>query len=215
LTNAIYFKGKWISQFKKISTRPEAFELISGEKVELPMMNQAEEFNYSENGTVQILEMPYEGDNLSMVILLPKERRGMVGLENLLNAENLRDWLSALIKQEVIISLPRFKMTSEFLLNEALQSLGMVDAFDAKLADFSGMAVDPAGLCISKVIHKAFVDVNEEGAEAAAATAVVMMRNGMPQPPKPVFRADHPFIFIIRDKSSGSILFIGRVMDPR
>ena len=214
LTNAIYFKGKWMSQFKKESTKPAPFELTNGEKVELPMMNQAKEFNYSENDTVQILEMPYEGNKLSMVIFLPKEKKGIRGLENLLKAENVKDWLSTLRKQEVIVSLPRFKMTSEFLLNEALKSLGMADAFDMKLANFSGMTPDPVGLYISKVIHKAFVDVNEEGTEAAAATAVVMTLRGMPEP-KPVFRADHPFIFIIRDKSSDSILFIGRVMDPR
>ena len=214
LTNAIYFKGKWMLQFKKEATRSAPFELISGEKVEVPMMNQAKEFNYSENETTQILEMPYEGDNLSMVILLPKEKKGIRGLEKLLNPEDFKNWLSTLRKQEVIVSLPRFKMTSEFLLNEALKSLGMADAFDMKLADFSGMTPDPVGLYISKVIHKAFVDVNEEGTEAAAATAVVMTRRGMPEP-KPVFCADHPFIFIIRDKSSDSILFIGRVMDPR
>ena len=214
LTNAIYFKGRWMSQFKKESTKPEPFQLVSGDKAQVPMMNQAKEFNYSENETVQILEMPYEGDKLSMVIFLPKEKKGIRELENLLKAENLKDWLSTLRKREVIVSLPRFKMTSEFLLNEALKSLGMADAFDMKLADFSGMTPDPVGLYIYKVIHKAFVDVNEEGTEAAAATVVVMTPTGMPEP-KPVFRADHPFIFVIRDIRSGSILFIGRVMDPR
>lgn len=214
LTNAIYFKGRWMSQFKKESTRPEPFELINGDKAQVSMMNQAKEFSYFENETAQILEMPYEEDKLSMVILLPKEKKGISGLEKLLNPENFRSWLSILRKQEVIVSLPRFKMTSEFLMNEALKSLGMADAFDMKLADFSGMTPDPIGLYISKVIHKAFVDVNEEGTEAAAATAVVMTLRGMPEP-KPVFRADHPFIFIIRDIRSGSILFIGRVMDPR
>jgi len=179
------------------------------------MMNQTKEFNYSENETAQILEMPYEGDNLSMVILLPKEKKGIRGLESLLNAENLKNWLSTLREREIILSLPKFKMTSEFLLNEALKSLGMADAFDTKLADFSGMAPDPIGLYISKVIHKAFVDVNEEGTEAAAATAVVMALRSMMPEPKPVFRADHPFVFIIRDKNVGSILFIGRVIDPR
>lgn len=213
LTNAIYFKGRWMSQFKKESTRPESFELISGDKAEVPMMNQAKEFNYSENETLQILEMPYEGDKLSMVVLLPKEKKGIKGLENLLNAENLKNWISTLRQQEVIVWLPRFKMTSEFIMNEALKSLGMVDAFDMKLADFSGMTPDPV-LYISEVIHKAFVDVNEEGTEAAAATAVITREAAMPEP-KPVFRANRPFIFIIRDKSSDSILFIGRVMDPR
>jgi len=216
LTNAIYFKGKWISQFKKESTKPEPFELISGDKVQVSMMNQTKEFNYSENENIQILEMPYDGNKLSMVILLPKEKKGIRELENLLKAENLKTWLSTLRKREVIVSLPKFKMTSEFLLNEALKALGMTDAFDRTSADFTGMTPDPVGLYISEVIHKAFVDVNEEGTEAAAATAVDMtLKAAMMLESKPVFRADHPFVFIIRDKSSDSILFIGRVMDPR
>ena len=215
LTNAIYFKGQWMSQFKKERTLPEPFELMNGEKVEVPMMNQTREFNYSENETAQILEMPYEGNKLSMVIFLPKEKRDIKELEGLLETENFNHWVSTLQKQEVIVSLPKFKMISEFLLNETLEALGMTDAFDVASADFSGMTPDPVGLYISAVVHKAFVDVNEEGTEAAAATAVVMtLRSAMPEP-KPVFRADHPFIFVIRDKSSDSILFVGRVMDPR
>ena len=129
-------------------------------------------------------------------------------------SRDFKNWVSH-YKQEVIVSLPKFKMISEFLLNETLEALGMTDAFDVASADFSGMTPDPVGLYISAVVHKAFVDVNEEGTEAAAATAVVMtLRSAMPEP-KPVFRADHPFIFVIRDKSSDSILFVGRVMDPR
>lgn len=215
LTNAIYFKGQWMSQFKKGMTRPEPFELMGGEKIEVPMMNQTKELNYSEDETAQILEMPYEGNQLSMVIFLPKEKKGVKDLENLLGAETFKNWVSTLRKQEVIVSLPKFKMTSEFLLNEELKALGMTDAFDTELADFSGMTPDPVGLYILAVVHKAFVDVNEEGTEAAAATAVVMNLKAMMPEPKPVFRADHPFIFVIRDKSSDSILFIGRVMDPR
>ena len=215
LTNAIYFKGQWMSQFKKERTLPEPFELMNGEKVEVPMMNQTREFNYSENETAQILEMPYEGNKLSMVIFLPKEKRDIKELEGLLETENFNHWVSTLQKQEVIVSLPKFKMISEFLLNETLEALVMTDAFDVASADFSGMTPDPVGLYISAVVHKAFVDVNEEGTEAAAATAVIMNLKAMMPEPKPVFRADHPFIFIIRDKSSDSILFIGRVMDPR
>ena len=214
LTNAIYFKGKWMSQFKKERTGLEPFELMSGEKVEVPMMSQTREFHYSEDETRQVLEMPYEGGKLSMAVLLPKERKGLKELEGLLKAENFNHWVSTLQKQEVIVSLPKFRMTSEFLLSEALKSLGMTDAFDAA-ADFSGMTPDPVGLYISEVIHKTFVDVNEEGTEAAAATAVVVRATAALLEFRPVFRADHPFIFIIRDKSSDSILFIGRVMDPR
>ena len=214
LTSAIYFKGRWILQFEKKDTMLRQFELMTGEKVEVPMMSQTKKFRYFENEIAQVLEMPYEGNRLSMVIFLPKEKKGIRELEDLFKAKNIKDWLLELRKQEVITSLPRFKMTSEFFLNEALQSLGMTDAFDEKLADFSGMTPDSVGLYISKVIHKAFVDVNEEGTEAAAATAVVKTEKVMPEP-KPVFRADYPFIFIIRDMRSGSILFVGRVMDPR
>lgn len=213
LTNAIYFKGTWVAQFNPDQTRNSPFTLIAGEKVEVPMMSQAKDFNYSENDVLQLLEMPYAGEELSMLILLPKQMNGLKEVEDLVTVENLENWLSRLQKQEVVVSIPKFKMSAEFLLNETLTSLGMSDAFSSVSADFSGMTPDPVGLYISKVIHKAFVDVNEEGTEAAAATAVVMTLKAIPEP-KPVFRADHPFIFMIRDMRSGSILFLGRVMDP-
>ncbi len=214
LTNAVYFKGNWIFQFDTEQTRDGLFTLIEGEKVEVPMMNQTAEFNYSENDMFQVLEMPYAGDGLSMVVFLPKQTKGLKEVENLLTVENLKSWLSTLRMQEVVVSVPKFKMTGEFLLSETLKSLGMLDAFSIKLADFSGMTPDPVGLYISEVIHKAFVDINEEGTEAAAATAVEMRLKAAPEP-KPVFQADHPFIFIIRDIRSSSILFLGRVIDPR
>ena len=216
LTNAIYFKGKWALQFKKDETKPEEFELLTGEKIKVPMMNQTEEFNYTENETLQVLEMPYQGDRLSMVIFLPKEKKGISQLEDALNLENIKTWLATLRKQEVIVTMPKFKMTAEFELGATLQSLGMTDAFDKQKADFSGIApltLKEGWLYIDKVVHKAFVDVNEEGTEAAAATAVVMTEKA--GEPLLIFCADHPFIFIIRDRRSGSILFIGRVMDPR
>lgn len=213
LTNAIYFKGKWQFQFDAKNTQDTPFTLLNGEKVKVPMMGQTKEFNYAENDTLQIIEMPYVGNKLSMVILLPKKIDGLKQVESSLTLDNLNNWLSNLRNREVIVSVPKFKMTSKFELNEVLKSLGMVDAF-TMAADFSGMTSDPVGLYISNVIHKAFVDVNEEGTEAAAATAVVMTLMGMPEP-KPVFRVDHPFVFVIRDAKSGSILFMGRVEDPR
>ncbi len=214
LTNAIYFKGKWQFQFDAKNTQNSAFTLLSGEEIRVPMMNQAKEFNYMENEELQIIEMPYVGDKLSMAALLPKKIDGLKQVEGSLTQDNLNNWSSNLRNREVVVSLPKFKMTSEFELNEALKSLGMVDAFNMESADFSGMTPNPVGLYISKVIHKAFVDVNEEGTEALAATAVAMAESGIPEP-KPVFRADHPFVFIIRDTNSGNILFIGRVTDPR
>lgn len=211
LTNAIYFKGNWARQFDKDKTKESPFSLSSGEKINIPMMNQKAEFNYMENEDFQGLELPYVDNELSMFILLPREIGGMGELEKLFNKENLSDWLEKFNKREVIVSVPKFQMTSQFSLASVLSSMGMIDAFSGK-ADFSGMA-GKRDLFISAVIHKAFVDVNEEGTEAAAATAVAIRATSI-GPQIPVFRADHPFIFFIRDNKSESILFMGRVMNP-
>jgi serpin B len=159
-----------------------------------------------------VLELPYAGEALSMLVLLPKERDGLGRLEDALTADTLARWTTGLRKRDVAVTLPKFKLTCQFRLDKVLQAMGMVDAFSVRVADFSGMTGSP-DLFISAVIHKAFVDVNEEGTEAAAATAVVMTLRGMPAPPV-VFRADHPFLFLIQHKPSGSILFMGRVSDP-
>ncbi len=210
LTNAIYFKGMWANQFKKELTKPAPFTLLDGKKTEVAMMHQNGKFAYSETDKLQVLEMPYEGNEISMLVLLPKETDGLKHLETLLTAENLNQWFPKM-KREVMVWVPKFRMTSQFMLAEVLQSLGMTEAF-LPSADFSGMT-GQKDLFISAVIHKAFVDVNEEGTEAAAATAVIMARSASIQH-IPVFRADHPFIFMIRDNASGSILFVGRVMNP-
>jgi len=212
LTNAIYFKGKWARQFEKELTRDGPFTLLDGQKIDVPMMRQTEEFRYMEAEDFQALEMPYVKDELSMIILLPKKVDGVVDFEKKLTNENLSRWLSELHKQKLVASIPRFKMAQQFGLADTLQAMGMTDAFSAQLADFSGMT-GTRDLFISAVVHKAFVDVNEEGTEAAAATGVGMAMTAAPQR-MPVFRADHPFIFLIRDNKSGSILFIGRVMKP-
>ncbi len=213
LTNAIYFKGNWATQFKENRTRPAPFTLLDGEKIQTPMMNQKSEFAYAEAGDLQILELPYVDDELSMVILLPKALDGIRQLERELTSAKLAAWLAPRRKQEVIVSLPKFKMTSKFGLAKILASMGMPDAF-SRQADFSGMT-GRRELSISAVIHEAYVDVNEEGTEAAAATGVVMKLTSMGPDRTPVFRADHPFIFMIRDNSSGSVLFLGRVMNPK
>lgn len=213
LTNAIYFKGNWARQFKEENTRDAPFTLISGEKIDIPMMNQTAEFNYIEAEDFQVLELPYVNDELSMIILLPKEFDGLVSIEKTLTPENFSDWLAKLRKCKVIVSAPKFRMTWEFELAKVLKSMGMADAFSGT-ADFSGMN-GKRDLFISAVIHKAYVDVNEEGTEAAAATAVVMRLTSAKPEEIPVFRADHPFLFLIRDNCSGSILFIGRVMNPK
>ncbi len=212
LTNAIYFKGNWARQFEKVETKDSPFTVARDKNVTVPMMSQKAQFAYAETETLQLLELPYAGDQLSMVILLPKELDGLADLEKSLTPGSLRECLQGLRKQEVVVQVPRFKLTSEFSLARVLASMGMTDAFSRE-ADFSGMTGDTE-LFISAVIHKAFVDVNEEGTEAAAATAVVMTLKSAPLRP-PIFRADHPFLFLIRDNQSGSILFLGRVVNPR
>lgn len=212
LTNAIYFKGNWAKQFEMDKTKDAPFTLANGRKVDVAMMNQTGQFNYMETESFQALELPYVDDELSMIILLPKEFDGLDEFEKTLTAENLSKWLGKLRNRKVITSVPKFKMTSQFALASVLKSMGMIDAFSPN-ADFSGMN-GRRDLFISAVIHKAYVDVNEEGTEAAAATAVTMKLTSVGPTRIPVFRADHPFLFLIRDNHSGSILFIGRVMNP-
>jgi serpin B len=214
LTNAIYFKGNWASQFEKDKTKDAAFTLINGKKIDAAMMNQTAEYNYMEGDNLQVLELPYMDNELSMIILLPKETDGLSRLEKELTAEKLSRWLGEVRKRKVIVSVPKFKQTSQFGLVDVLASMGMTDAFMPSAADFSGMN-GKRDLFISAVIHKAFVEVNEEGTEAAAATGVVIGITSVGPRQIPVFRADHPFLFLIRDNHSGSILFIGRVMEPK
>jgi serpin B len=154
-----------------------------------------------------------KGDDLSMVILLPAKKDGLTELEDSVNTDRLQEWMNALAWRQVTVFFPKFTMTCEFQLRSALAAMGMSIAFTEE-ADFSGMT-GGKDLFISRVVHKAFVDVSEEGTEAAAATGVMMTECISIQPlPSAVFRADHPFIFMIRDNHSGSILFIGRVVDP-
>lgn len=210
LTNAIYFKGNWKSQFEQISTKEEPFTIAPDEQVNVPMMHQEGAFRYASLKDLEVLELPYVGDRLSMVILLPRKLDGLAQLEQQLTSANLQKWLSSLyLMNQLLVWLPKFKLTSDFKLNQALSEMGMPLAFDKEKADFTGMTNKPL-LYISALIHKAFVEVNEEGTEAAAATAVEMMLRSLP----PMFKADRPFIFLIRDTQSDSILFLGRVVNP-
>jgi len=214
LTNAIYFKGTWASPFEKRWTQDEPFILLDGREVIVPMMQNSEMLRYTENNFMQAVMLPYKGDALSMLVMLPKKAQGLDEVEGQLTTQRLGEWRRNMRLVQVELAIPRFKMTSQFSLNDALKALGMADAFsdNPAVADFSGMN-GRTDLYISDAIHKAYVDVNEEGTEAAAATAVVMGLTAMPQEPrKPVvFRADHPFVFFIIDIRNGSILFIGRV----
>ena len=212
LTNAIYFKGKWAEEFDKKATRDGDFYVTPEKKVAAPLMHQTKHFGYFDGGEMHALELAYQGDRLSMVVLLPKAKDGLAGLEASLSAEKLAEWVGKLHRREVRVALPRFKTTAEFSLGDTLVAMGMADAFDPAKADFSGMS-GKKDLFISAVVHKAFVDVNEEGTEAAAATAVVARMTAVAEPP-PEFRADHPFLFLIRDTKTGAILFLGRILDP-
>jgi serpin B len=217
LTNAIYFKGTWREKFKKKWTRDLPFTLASGKKVTVPMMSQTTHFMYAENKDAQFLEMDYKETELAMVVILPKKTGGLADIEKSLTINNFMSLIGKRKAERVWVKIPRFKMTSEFSLKDTLKALGMKDAFIFGKADFSGMNGVTSGderLYISEVIHKAFVDVNETGTEAAAATAVVMKVGAAPQKPKE-FNADHPFIFMIRDKRTGTILFMGRVLNPK
>ncbi len=213
LVNAIYFKGNWESQFNADKTKDAPFYISPGRSVRTPMMTQKGEFEYGDLKLFDMLELPYVGNGMSMILLLPKEPDGLKCVESKLSLESLRQWKSHLSKRDVIVFLPKFKMTSMFRLDNVFKSMGMVDAFSSSKANFAGMDGRPGRLYIGAVIHKAFIDVNEEGTEAAAATAVGMKATAIPVPP-PVFRVDHPFIFLIQAKQTGSILFMGRVADP-
>ncbi len=205
LVNAIYFKGDWLHAFNKAKTVDAPF-LGAGD---VPMMTMnTTQFGYLANDRFQCLELPYQGDEASMLIFLPREETDIAHLENELSTVCVQP----LHKTEVKVFLPRFKTKSTFAsLKSTLIALGLTDAFDPATADFSGISTTP--LVISEVAHKAFVEVNEEGTEAAAATGVMMQITCMPMPPK-VFRVDRPFVFLIRENASGKILFMGRITNP-
>jgi serpin B len=181
-------------------------------------MHRTGAYRYYDGGAFQELELPYEGDDLAMVVLLPKQTDGLPALEQRFTAAAAQQWIDELAPaHKVILTLPRFTMTQQFELSGTLSAMGMPQAF-TPAADFSGMTGKPE-LSISAAIHKAFIDVNEEGTEAAAATSTVMVATAMlrpaQEPPPIIFRADHPFLFMIRDTKTGGILFMGRVEDPR
>jgi len=211
LTNAIYFKGDWARKFEEDNTKPARFYVNNEKSSEVEMMYQQEEFKYAETDELQLLELPYKGSELSMIVLLPKQVEGLAEVEESLTAEKITVRLGEMYKRKVQVYLPRFKLTwGAFELKDVFKRMGMAEPFSPG-ADFSGMTGNKE-LFISNIVHKAFVEVNEEGTEAAAATGVVMGRTAVVE--VPVFRADHPFVFIIRDNRSGGILFMGRVADP-
>jgi serpin B len=212
LTNAIYFKGTWVNQFKKDQTREEPFFAADGKQTKAQMMNQTGRFPYAETADAQVLALPYRNGPMRMVVILPKKKGGLADVEKALSADKLAA-LDKLAYHQVEVALPKFKFTRDFDLIPELKALGMKRAF-TPAADLSGLGGSPGELFITAVVHKAFVDVNEEGTEAAAATAVVVGKNGPGPGPAKAFRADHPFLFAVTDARSGSVLFLGRVSDP-
>ncbi len=212
ITNAVYFKGIWVKQFNKKKTFEEDFIVNEEKIVKVPMMRiigKDAKFNYAETEDLQILELLYEGEELSMLILLPRTY-DLKPLENLLTPENLNKWRRKLKKQRVNVFIPKFTLNTKYILNDILKKMGIKVSFSS-VADFSGIT-GAKDLFISSVIHQAFVDVNEEGTEAAAATGVTMQVTSVPR--YKIFRANHPFIFIIQERNTGNILFMGRVVDP-
>jgi serpin B len=206
ITNAIYFKGMWEESFDKTKTTVGNFHVSSDNTVQVPMMESKTTFpNVAVNDLVKIVELPYQGEKFSMLILLPKDVDGMDSLEESLSVDNLNKWKGELRKMQTKVHMPKFKLETEYDLKSVLHDMGIYDAFDN--ADFTG--ISNSGLHIEKAVHKAFVEVNEEGTEAAAATGIAMLESGPLE-----FTVDRPFIFIIQDNETGSILFIGKVVDP-
>ncbi len=218
LTNAIYFKGDWLQPFEGNDTFDQPFHVTKTKDVSVPMMHQTGHFRHfaDEAKTFQLLEMGYKESELSMVVLLPTQADGLADLEKKLDAGALAKWLEKTKSSKIVLTLPKFTMRSRLPLADRLQAMGMTAAFRPEQANFTGMTFDRPPLYLSAVIHEAWVDVNEKGTEAAAATAVIAKATAAPVHDQPIiFRADHPFLFLIRDMRSGSILFLGRMSNPK
>ena len=218
LTNAIWFKGDWATPFDKEGTQPAEFRAPTG-KLQVPMMNREGSFALLEDTTaaVQVLELPYKGGALSMLLVLPKADDGLAAIEARLSPDTIDRWAQGLKESEVFVSVPRFRIEPEksTSMEEILKALGVKRAFDPGQAQFDKMAPPPPPLYISDAFHKAFIAVDEKGTEAAAATAVVMGEGGAaPDEPPARFNADHPFLFLLRDRKTGALLFMGRVHAP-
>lgn len=215
LINAIYFKGAWASEFDKAKTKEDSFTLGSGSQKRLPMMAQSGRYNYFENEKFQAVSLPYGGGRVSMYVFLPSAGTSIDQFIASLGATNWDSWTKQFSKTQGEISLPRFKVEYEVTLNDALKALGMGVAFDPDRADFTGMFQGAQNAFISKVKHKTFAEVNEEGTEAAAVTSTEMVATSI-QIPRKSFRmvVNHPFFFAIRDNRTGSVLFLGSITDP-
>ncbi|MEO8701638.1 MAG: serpin family protein [Kofleriaceae bacterium] len=216
LVNAIYFLADWDVAFEPTATQPAAF---AGAKQPVPTMHAVGSYKLAKADHVAVLELPYKNADAAMYVVLPDQVDGLAAVEKSLDASRFEAWRSAATEQRVAIALPKFTIDPKdpVELSKPLAALGMADAFDAKRADFTGIAAPPNPadhLFISAVFHKAFVKVDEKGTEAAAATAVVMAPKGAAPAPAIEFKADHPFLFVIVDGKTGLVLFVGRVSQP-
>ncbi|XP_072808304.1 serpin B3 isoform X1 [Vicugna pacos] len=217
LVNAIYFKGQWQQKFKEENTVEEKFWLSKDRSKSVQMMKETKDFNFAslKDMQVKILEIPYKGGELSMMLLLPNAVDGLQKLEDKLTAEKLLEWTSSqnMWKSQVDLHLPRFKVEESYDLKDILEALGVVDVFSSRDADLSGMTGEHS-LVVSKAVHKSFVEVNEEGTEAAAATGISTAFTSASIPHFERFHCDHPFLFFIRHNKTNSILFLGRLTSP-
>ncbi|XP_047108283.1 serpin B6-like [Schistocerca piceifrons] len=217
LVNAVYFKGNWSVQFSKYFTEPRPFHPPSQPTKDVDTMFVKDRYMYAEINELnsQVILLPYKGYKVSMLIILPRELNGLPDVEKNLTNVSLQEIISRMYKAEVHVYLPKFKMEYEAGLTGALRKLGMTDMFDDDDADFSG--ISKKRLKVDDVFHKAFIEVNEEGTEAAAATGVhfVPAPSVITTPPPPIFfKADHPFLFYILDQKTRAVLFAGRISDP-
>ncbi len=211
ITNAIYFKGNWLKKFDEKNTKEEDFFVSEEKRIKVPMMKMEKEiFNYFEDDKLQVIEIPYDGEEVSMFIFLPKSL-DINSINEYLNYEKFKEIKENIRREEVDIYIPKFKMETKYLLNNVLYEMGIKDAFSEIDADFSGIS-GKKELFISNVYHKAYIEVNEEGTEAAAATGIVVEITAVRF--RKIFKADHPFVFLIYDKKLENILFLGRIVNP-
>lgn len=218
LISAVYFKGNWKSQFRPENTRTFSFTKDDESEIQIPMMYQQGEFYYGEfsdgsneaGGIYQVLEIPYEGDEISMMLVLSRQEVPLATLEPLVKAQLIEEWANSVKKQKVEVYLPRFTVEQEIDLKDILKALGITEIFikDANLTTLS----DNKEIFLSKAIHKSFIEVNEEGSEAAAASGMIAISRMAVLYPQVI--VDHPFFFLIRNRRTGTILFMGRVMHP-
>ena len=213
LTNAIYFKGDWARPFSPAVTRDAPWLLPDAEKTppSVPMMHQTGSFGFFQDDSISALDLPYAGHELSMLVILPKDTSGLAEVEKGLDPKRVEEVVAGLAQREVAVALPKFRIEAKFELGDTLGAMGMRLAF-GPTADFSGID-GRRDFLISDVVHKAFVEVDEKGTEAAGATGIVMCATAV-RADRLVFNADHPFAFVIRDQKRGTVLFIGRVVDP-